>query len=165
MWTFQIRHLPDSGTATRSSIKKSLRNRDAEQSTTIPASWAFTVTMAGGKCNKHRKTSGDNDKRSNCPSKPDIQCWYCAHKVHTHNDCNFEEASNKLKEKNELTKPASVAAASMNEFTNNPYAIMACRNFLGDSDHWLVGPRATNLVCCDKHSFNVYHSLNCPKTI
>ena len=73
-WRSQIRHLTDSGTATWASIEKSLRNIQAEETPTMPASRAFAVSKKGGKRNKRRKTSDDSNKRSCRPSNPDIQC-------------------------------------------------------------------------------------------
>ena len=131
----------------------------------MPASRAFAVSKKGGKRNKCRKTSDDSDKRSSCPSNPDIQCWYCACKGHTSNDCNFKKAADKLREKKDLQKPATTAAASTNESTNDSYAMMARRSFLGDSDDWFVDSGATDHMCCDKDSFTVYHLLDRPKPI
>ena len=103
----------------------------------MPASWAFAVSKKGGKRDKRRKTSRD-DMRSTRPSNPDIQCWYCARKGHTRNDCNFKKAANKLREKKDSKKPAAVAAASTNESTNDSYAMMARGSFPGDSYDWFV---------------------------
>ena len=35
----------------------------------------------------------------------------------------------------------------------------------GDSDDWFVDSEATDRRCCDKDSFTVYHSFDCPKPI
>ena len=164
-WRSQIRHLTDSGTATWASIEKSLRNIRAEQTSTMPASRAFAICKKGGKCDKRRKTSGDNDKRSTRPSNPDIQSGYCARNGHTRNDCNFKKAVDKLREKKETKKAAATAAASTNESTNDSYAMMARSSFLGDSDDWFVDSGANDHICCDKNSFTVYHSLDLPKPI
>ena len=129
------------------------------------ASRAFAVSKKGGKRNKRRKTSDDSDKRSSRPSNPDIQCWYCAHKGHTRNDCNFKKAADKPREKKDLKKPTAAAAASTNESTNNSYAMMARRSFPGDSDDWFVDSGATYHMCCHKDSFTVYNSLDRPKPI
>ena len=161
----QIRHLTDSRTATWASIEKSLRNIQAEQISRMPASPAFAVSKKGGKRDKCRKTSGDNDKRSTRPSNPDIQCWSCARKGHTRNDCNFKKAADKLREKKDSKKPAAAAATSTNESTNNSNAMIARRSFPGDSDDWFVDSGATDHMCFDKDSFTVYHSLNRPKPI
>ena len=111
-WRSHIRHLTNSGTATWVSIEKALQNIQAEQTPTMPASWAFTVSKKGGKRNKRRKTSDDSDKRSSRPSNPDIQCWYCSRKGHTHNHCNLKKAADKLREKKDSKKPTAAAAAS-----------------------------------------------------
>ena len=131
----------------------------------MPASRAFAVSKKGGRCNKRRKTSDDSDKRPSRPSNPDIQCWYCARKGHTCNDCNFKKAANKLREKKDSKKPAAAAATSTNESTNDSYAMMACRSFPGDSDDWFVDSGATDHMCCYKDSFTVYHSLDHPEPI
>ena len=131
----------------------------------MPALLAFAISKKGGKCNKHRKTTGDNDKRSTYPSNPDIQCSYCAHKGHTCDNYNFKKAANKLKEKKDLKKPAAKATATTNESTNDVYARMACRSFPGDSDNWFVDTGATDHTCGEKDSFMIYHSLDCPKPI
>ena len=164
-WRSQIRHLTDSGTATWASIEKSLRNIQAEQNPTMPASRAFALSKKGRKRNKRCKTSDDNDKRSSRPSNPDIQCWYCARKGHTRNDCNFKKAADKLRENKDSKKPAAAAATSTNESTNNSYAMRARRSFPGDSDDWFVDSGATDHMCCNKDSFTVYHSLDRPKPI
>ena len=164
-WRSQIRHLTDSGTATWASIEKSLRNIQAEQTPTKPASQAFAISKKGGQCNKRRKTSTDSDKRSSRPSNPDIKCWYCSRKGHTRNDCNFKKAADKLRDKKHSKKPATAAAASTKESTNNSYALMAHRSFPGDSDDWFVDSGATDHMCCDKDPFTVYHSLDRPKPI
>ena len=66
-WRSQIRHLTDSGTATWESIEKSLRNIQAEQAGSKPASRAFAVSKREGKGDKCQKNSGDNDKKSSAP--------------------------------------------------------------------------------------------------
>ena len=104
-WRSQIRHLTDSGTATWASNKKSLRNIQAEQTTTMPASQEFAISKKGEKRNKRRKTSNYNDNRSSRPSNPAIQCLYCAHKGHTRNDCNFKKAADKLRERKTRKSP------------------------------------------------------------
>ena len=129
----------------------------------MPASQAFAVSKKGGKRNKRRKTSDDSDKRSSRPSNPDIQCWYCARKGHTCNDCNFKKAADKLREKKDSKKPAASAAADTNESTNDSNAMMARRSFPGDSDDWFVDSGTTDHMCCDKDSFTNYHSLDRPK--
>ena len=136
-WRSQIRHLMDSGTATWSSIEMSLRNIQAEQNPTMPASRAFAISKKGGKRIKRRKTSDNSDKRSSPPSHPDIQCWYCARKGHTRNYCNFMRAADKLRKKKDWKMPAAVTAStnkSTNKSTNDSYAMMARRSFPGDSD-------------------------------
>ena len=163
-WRSQIRHLTDCGTATWAFIKKFLRNLQAEQTSTIPATRAFAVSEKGRRGDKRRKTSGDN-KRSTRPSNPDIQCWYCACKGHTRNECNFEQAADKLREKKDSKKPAAGAAASTNESSHDSYAMMARRSFPGDSDDWFVDSGATVHMCCAKDSFTVYHSLDLPNPI
>ena len=133
----------------------------------MPVSRAFAVStsMKGRKRDKRRKTSGDNDKRSNRPSNTDIQCWYCACKGHTRNDCNFKKAADKLREKKDSKKPAAVAVASTNKSTNDSYAMMARHGFPGDSDDWFANSGATYQMCCDKDSLTVYHLLDHPKPI
>ena len=164
-WSSRIRQLTDGGTATWASIEKSLRNIQAEQIPMMPALRAFAVSKKGGKRNKRRKTSDDSDKRCSRPSNPDIQCWYCARKGHTHNDCNFKKAANKVREKKDSKKPAAVAAASTNESTNDSYAMIARRSFPADSNDSFVDSGATDHMSCDKDSFTVHHSLDRPKPI
>jgi hypothetical protein len=164
-WRSQIRHLTDTGTATWASIEKSLRNIQAEQAVAKPASRAFAVSKRGGKRDKRRKTSGDNEKKSTRSSNPDIQCWYCARKGHTRDNCNFKKAADKLREKKDNKKPAAAAAASTNESSNESYAMMARRSFPGEPDDWFVDSGATDHMCFDKDSFTTYHSLDRPKPI
>ena len=117
-WRSHIRHLTDTGTATGESIEKSLRNIQAEQAGFKPASWAFAVSKRGGKRDKRRKNSGENDKNTPRSSNPDIQCWYCARKGQTSDNCNFKKAADKVREKKYNKKPA-VAAAASSEGTSN----------------------------------------------
>ena len=128
----------------------------------MPASRAFAVSKKGGKRDKCRKTSGDNDKRSTRPSNPNIQCWYCARKGRTPNDCNFKKTVDILREKTDSKKPAAAAAASTNESTNHSYAMIGHRRFPGDCDNWFFDSGATNHICCDKDSNTIYHSLDRP---
>ena len=95
----------------------------------MPATRAFAVSKKGGKRNKRRKTSDDSDKRSSCPSNPDIQCCYCARKGHTRNDCYFKKAADKLREKKDSKKPATAVVASTNESNNHSYAMKAHCSF------------------------------------
>ena len=164
-WRSQIRHLTDTGTATWESIEKSLRNIQAEQAGSKPASRAFAVSKRGGKRDKRHKNSGDNDKKSPRSSNPDIQCWYCARKGHTRDNCNFKKAADKLREKKDNKKPAVAAAASSDGTSNESYAMMARRNFPGEPDDWFVDSGATDHMCYDKDSFTIYHSLDRPKPI
>ena len=94
----QIRHLTDTGTATWESIKKSLRNIQGEKAGSKPTSRAFVVSKRGGKRDERHKNSGENDKKSSHSSIPDIQCWYCARKGPTCDNCNFKKATEKLRE-------------------------------------------------------------------
>ena len=71
----------------------------------MPASQAFAVSKKGGKRNKRRKTSDDNDKRSPRPSNPDIQCWYFARKGHTRNNCNFKKAADNSEKRKTRKSP------------------------------------------------------------
>ena len=119
-WRSQIGQFTDSGTATWESIEKFVRNIEAEQATTIPASWVLAISKKDGKHNKRPKPSDDNDKRSSLPPNPNIQCWYFARKGHTCNDCNFKKAADKLREKKDWKKQAAKAAATTNESTNEP---------------------------------------------
>ena len=43
--------------------------------------------------------------------------------------------------------------------------MMARHSFLGGSDDWFIDSGATDHMCCDKDSFTIYHSLDCPKPI
>ena len=131
----------------------------------MPTLQAFAVSKKGGKRNKRRKPSANSDKRSSHPSNPNLHCWYCAHKGHTRNDCNFRKAADKLGERNDSKKPAAAAAASRNESTNDFYAMIARRSFQGDSIDWFVDSVATDYTCCDKDSFTVYYSLDRPNQI
>ena len=143
-WRSQIGHLTDTGTATWESIERSLWNIQAQQAGSKPTSRAFAVSKRGGKRDKCYKNSKDYDKRSPRSSNPDIQCWYCAHKGHTRNNCNFKKAANKLREKKDNKKPAVAAAASSDATSNESYAMMARRNFLGEPDYWFVDSGATD---------------------
>ena len=131
----------------------------------MPASRVFAVSEKGGKSDKRRRTSRDNNKRSTRPSNPDIKCWYCARKGNTRNDYNFKKTADKLREKKDSKEPIAAAATSTNESTNNSYAMMARLGFPGDSENWYVDFGATDLMCCDKDSFTVYHLLDHPKPI
>ena len=133
-WRSHIKHLTNRGTATWVSIKKSLRNIQAGRIIKMPASRAIAVSEKCRKSDKHRKTSEDNDNRSSYYSNSDIQCWYCARKGHTRNNCNFKKTAKKLREKKDSKKPATAATASLNESTNDSPAMMAPWGFPGDSD-------------------------------
>src|SRR5437660_2435115 len=111
-WRSQIRHLTDGGNATWATIEKSLRNIQAEQSNSTSASRAFAVSKRGGKRDKRRKTPGNSEKKSGRSSNADIQCWYCARKGHTRDNCNFKKAADKLREKRDAKKPAAAAATT-----------------------------------------------------
>ena len=164
-WRSQIRHLTDIGTATWESIEKSLRNIQAQQAGSKPASWAFAFSQRGGKREKRHKNSGDNDKRSSRSCNPNIESWYCARKGHTRDNCNFNKAANKLWEKKANQKPAVVAAALSYASLNESYAMMARRNFQGEPDDWFVDSGATDYMYYNRDSFTIYHSLHRPKPI
>ena len=162
-----MRHLRDTGTATCQweSIENSLRNIRAEQAGSKPAPQAFAVSKRGGKRDQRHKNSGDNDKKSPRSSNPDIQCWYCARKGHTRDNCNFQMAADKLSEKTDNKKPAVPAATSSDETSNESTAMMARRNFPGEPDNWFVDCGATDHMCYDKDSFTIYQSLDRLKPI
>ena len=164
-WRSQIRHVKDTGTATWESIEKSLRNIQAEQEGSRPASRAFAVSKKGGKHHKRQKNSGDNDKKSPHSSNPDIHCWYCAFKGHPHNNCNFKKDANKPREKKENKQPTVAAAASFDGTSNMSYAMMVCRNLPREPDNWFVNSGATDHMCHDIDFVTIYHSLYRPKPI
>ena len=116
-------------------------------------------------CDKRHKNSRDNDKRSPHSSNPDIECWYCAHKGHTHDNCDFKKAAAKLREKKDNKNPSVAATASSNETWNASYVMMARCNFPGEPNNLYVNSRAMNHMCYNEDSFTTYYSLNRPKPI
>src|SRR5437588_676940 len=128
-WRAQIRHFTDSGMATWASIEKSLRNIQAEQKNigSKPASRAFAVSKKNNKDKRRKNQDGHGKKDKKGPrNTTNLQCWYCARKGHTHDNCNFKKVTDKLREKNtEGKKPASNAATSDNDSSSPSYAFMA----------------------------------------